>query len=190
MSSSSETSEQGMLHIYTGDGKGKTTAAIGLAIRALGANIRILFIQFDKDPDDDNHYMERKILRAMPNIKFVATGKNRMKDDGTFRFGIEQSDLEEAQKGLSEVKRYIQDDEFGMIILDEAITAMRFGLISEENLRNIIGLWKQHGKKSELILTGRGATEWLINEADLVTEMKKIKHYFDKGVRARVGIEF
>jgi len=185
-----KTSKPGMLHVYTGDGKGKTTAAMGLALRASGAGMKILIVQFDKCPDDYNHYMERKILMRMDNIVFIATGINRMLNNGTFRFGIEPGDSDEAKRGLMEAKKSIENGNYGMVILDEAITALSYGLISESDLRSIIDLWKQCGKKSELILTGRGATEWLINEADLVTEMKKIKHYFDKGVKARIGIEF
>jgi cob(I)alamin adenosyltransferase len=180
----------GMLHVYTGDGKGKTTSSIGLCVRAASADKKVLFIQFDKGPHDDLHYSERKMLFKMENVTLIPTGCNRRKEDGTFRFGVEQSDLDEAERGLREAHAGIESTAFGLVILDEIVTSVTYNLIKREDLQKLIDLWTANGKKHDLILTGRGADNWLIDQADLVTEMKKIKHYFDKGFLARKGIEF
>ena len=180
----------GMLHVYTGDGKGKTTSSVGLCVRAAASGKKVLFIQFDKDPLDDTYYSERKVLFKMDNVTLIPTGCNRRLDDGTFRFGVEPQDTAEAERGLAETEKGIDSIEYGLVILDEIVTSVTYSLIKKEDLQKVIDLWAAKGKKHDLVLTGRGAENWLIEQADLVTEMKKIKHYFDKGFLARKGIEF
>ena len=182
--------ELGMLHVYTGDGRGKTTSAIGLALRSAGAGFKVLIVQFDKGPDNSDHYSERKSLAQIKNIKLVVTGLDRMQHDGSFRFGVENGDIEEAKRGLAEATKGLLGNDYKMIILDEIITACSYSLIPEKDLGDIVGIWRKTGRRTELVLTGRGAPSWLSDDADLVTEMRKIKHYFDKGVKARAGIEY
>jgi cob(I)alamin adenosyltransferase len=126
----------------------------------------------------------------MENITLIATGCERMSDGQDFRFGIEPSDLEEAQRGMRETLSAIDSGKYDMIILDEIITGVTYGLLKPENLEEIITRWRENGQSSELVLSGRDASDKLIEQADLVTEMRSIKHYFDKGIPARKGIEF
>ena len=179
-----------MIHLYIGEGKGKTSAAIGLAIRAAGAGKKIAFIQFDKGfGRGRKHYSERNILAKISNIDLFATGCERMNPDGTFRYGITAEDRKEAQKGLQISEKILRENKYDVIILDEILTSISTKLISEEDVDRIIDLHKKN-PQNELILTGRCECEKLIEKADLVTEMKKIKHYFDKGTKARKGIEY
>lgn len=191
MTQESSTSNEGRLHVYTGDGKGKTTSCVGLAVRASGAGLSILFIQFDKGPpDDSNLYSERKILHSIENITLIPTGCARVQSDGSFRMGTTNEDKIEAKRGLDEAVTGIREGKYDLIILDEIVTSTTYGLIQKEDLESIVNLWIECGKKCELVLSGRGASDWLVNQADLVTEMKKIKHYYDKGIPARHGIEY
>ncbi|MBU1024093.1 cob(I)yrinic acid a,c-diamide adenosyltransferase [bacterium] len=182
--------DEGMLHVYTGDGKGKTTSCIGLAIRSAGAGHNVLIIQFDKGPDSDTLYSERKVLKGIDKITLIPTGCNRREPDGTFRFGVDQNDIDEANRGLSEIRKGIRSGNFDLIVGDELITSASTGLIKKEDLKDVVSEWLESGRKCELILSGRNCDDWLMENADLVTEMKKIKHYFDKGTLARKGIEY
>lgn len=180
----------GMLHVYTGDGKGKTTSSIGLCIRAAASGMRVFFLQFDKGPQDSQYYSERKILSQVNNLTLIATGCNRMMDDGKFRFGVIQEDIDEAQRGLEETRIALESGAYELIILDEIISAAKYSLLKNEDIQKVIDLWVSFDKKQDLVMTGRGAEDWLIEQADLVTEMKKVKHYYDRGFLARKGIEF
>ncbi len=170
--------KKGYIHIYTGDGKGKTTAALGLIIRALGHNKKIAMIQFMKD---DKNYGEYKFLHD--KITLLQVGRNEFVnfDDP------EQIDIDLAQKGFEKAKEIIFSKEYDIIILDEINVAMMFGLIGEDS---IVDLMNNKPESLELIMTGRGASEKMIEHADLVTEMKEIKHYYTKGIIARQGIEY
>jgi cob(I)alamin adenosyltransferase len=190
MSQSLNSIDQGMLHVYTGDGKGKTTSVIGLAIRAVASGKKVLIVQFDKGPVDNSYYSERIVLGTLENITLIATGCERMSDGRNFRFGNEQRDMDEAQRGVKETLGAIDSGKYDMIILDEIITGVTYGLLKQENLEDIINRWRKSGQSSELVLSGRGASDKLIEQADLVTEMRSIKHYFNKGIPARKGIEF
>lgn len=164
-----------MIQIYTGDGKGKTTASIGLAVRA-SAHYKVLFVQFIKKGDSS----EIEVLNKLENIdarglgggKWVFSDKNKGKERGKAKEGIE----------------YIlkNHEKYQVVVMDEAITAVDLGIIKESELIDLLG---KIDKDQEIILTGRGATKTLIEKADLVTEIKKIKHYYDNGVKARKGIE-
>src|SRR5439155_16978046 len=132
--------ESHYLHVYYGGGKGKTTAAIGLAVRAAGAGKRVLFLQFDKgfDKERGEHYAERKVLRAIPEITLFPTGCERIRADGTFRFGVEPADLVESARGLAEAKRAVGSRDFDLVILDETLGALAYGLLDEPQVMQIL----------------------------------------------------
>ena len=169
---------RGFVQVYTGNGKGKTTAAIGLAIRAAGAGLKVFIGQFIKTGD----YSEIKTLKRLSDIIVVE------------QFGLgyfigrnpTQEDVDAARRGVERVQAIFNSNEYNVVILEEANVAVRYGLISEEDL---LGLIEQRPDNKELVITGRWATQLVIQKADLVTEMKDIKHYYRKGVEARVGIE-
>jgi len=178
------------LQIYTGEGKGKTTAALGLAIRAAGAGWRVLIVQFDKGSRQGNeHYSERTILRSIPGIVLEPTGLERMMPDGSFRFGVTSADRAEAERGLALAEKGVADPSYGLVVLDDLIGGMSYGLIPRPGVDRIIEVWSR-SRTCELVLTGRDAPAELVAIADLVTEMKKVKHYFDAGLSAREGIEW
>jgi cob(I)alamin adenosyltransferase len=169
---------RGYTQVYTGDGKGKTTAAIGLAIRAAGAGLKVFIAQFIKMGD----YSEIKALQRFSDLITI-------EQFGFGRFANRQPsarDIEAAQKGLERVKSVMASDAFKIVIMEEANVAVKYGLIAVQDLLDLI-VNKPDDK--ELVITGRGASPKLIERADLVTEMKLVKHYFQKGVAARVGIE-
>lgn len=180
---------KGMLHIYTGDGKGKTTAAIGLAIRAAGAEMKVAFIQFDKGWEGEEFYFERKILRKIDNIDLFPTGTLRHHKDGSFRFDLKEEDIKEARRGLEIAYKILKEGKYHLVILDEIIVSIYTKLLSLEEVLNLIKFWRQNCQ-NELVLTGRYAPEEILKEADLITEMKNLKHYFNSGIKARKGIEF
>jgi len=169
---------KGYIHIYTGNGKGKTTAALGLAIRAAGAGLHVLFAQFIKG----RLYSELKALsRFSDQIKVQQFGLPH------FIHGEPSApDIEAARYGFESVKSSMLSGKFDIIIIDEGNVAVTCGLISKQDLLDLIAMKPEN---LELVITGRGALPEIIDKADLVTEMKDIKHYYDKGVDARTGIE-
>jgi len=175
----------GMVQVYTGDGKGKTTAALGLALRALGHGMRVHIVQFMKNPDMmDDIYGEIKVSRdLLPGLAIHSFGLPKwvMKDD------ITPEDKEEAQKALGFARDLTKDKTIDLIILDEVLVAVDFGLIELEELLDFID---KRPPNKELVLTGRNAPPEIIDKADLVTEMRPIKHYHEKGAPARKGIEY
>ena len=171
-------STRGYTQVYTGDGKGKTTAALGLAIRAAGAGLKVFIAQFIKMGD----YSEIKALRRFSDLITVEQyGLGRFTDGKP-----SPEDINAAHEGLKKVKSIMQSEEYKIIILEEANVAAMLGLIA---VQDILSLIVNKPEKTELIITGRGAAPRIIDNADLVTEMKNIKHYYKKGVRARLGIE-
>jgi len=186
--------DKNMLHIYYGYGKGKTTAVMGLAMRALGAGKKVAVVQFDKGYDGTNeHYAERNILRKLKEIGYpieiYPTGCERMNADGTFRFKNAEEDFEEAKRGLKIAKELIEKGGIDLLILDEAVAAVVYHLLKKEDVEELIELYKKK-RKFEFVMTGHKLWEGLEEKADLVTEMRKVKHYFDAGIPARLGIEF
>lgn len=186
--------DKNCLHIYYGYGKGKTTSTIGLAIRALGAGKKVALVQFDKGYDGTNeHYAERVVLRKLKSdgfeIELYPTGCERMNSDGTFRFGNEEQDYAEAKRGLSIAKDLIVNGNQDVLILDESIATVAYNLLNKSDIEELIDLFKKN-KHFELIMTGHKLWEGLEEKADLITEMRKVKHYFDNGIPARLGIEF
>lgn len=167
-----------MIQVYTGDGKGKTTAALGLALRAAGAGLKVYIGQFCKG----KRYSELTALKKIKNIKIEQFGT------GCF-IGKKPSfkDMGLAESGLEKVEKILQKKTYNVAILDEINFALKAKLIK---LEDIIGLIKKAPKSIELVLTGRYAHPKIIKAADLVSEVKEIKHYFKKGIAARRGIEF
>lgn len=170
--------QKGYIQVYTGNGKGKTTAAIGLTHRAVGAGKKVFFGQFVKGMI----YSEIKALQQyLPSVDVR-------------QYGLEcfiyrkpsQEDIEAARKGLVEVTEIVKSGDYDVIILDEANIAVYYELFSIEELIDVL---KQKQDKTEIVITGRYARPELIELADLVTEMREIKHYYQKGIEARLGIE-
>ncbi|HOL81217.1 MAG TPA: cob(I)yrinic acid a,c-diamide adenosyltransferase [Ignavibacteriales bacterium] len=168
-----------MIHVYTGNGKGKTTSAIGLSIRTAGYGKKVLFTQFVKDME----YSEIKILKTILNIEYKRYGKgcfiSRDPDD---------EDIQLIKNGLKEIKDLIEKNDYMLVVLDEVNIALKYNLLTLEDLKFFFNIYKDNLNK-DLVLTGRYAPEELIEIADLVTEMKEIKHYFNDGILARDGIE-
>jgi cob(I)alamin adenosyltransferase len=170
--------KQGYTHVYTGDGKGKTTAALGLVVRACGANLKVYIGQFMKC----GQYCEIKTLRRLfPNVKVEQYGK------GCFIRGKPgKEDIRAARTGLDKLTAAMLGGKYDIIIADEVNTAVAAKVLTEQAL---LGLILLKPANVELVLTGRSATKRTVKLADLVTEMREIKHYYRKGVRARRGIE-
>ena len=169
---------KGYVHVYTGNGKGKTTAAMGLALRATGAGKKVYIAQYAKGM----HYSELDaIAKHLPNITLKQYGL------GCFIFNVpKQADIEAANVGLREVEAIISGCEYDVIILDEANIAVFYNLFSVQDL---IAILNKRNPATEIVITGRYACEEIMEYADLVTEMTEIKHYYKQGVQARVGIE-
>jgi cob(I)alamin adenosyltransferase len=177
-------------HIYTGKGKGKTTAAIGLAVRALGAGLKVAFVQFDKGHDGPgDYYFERRILRQLANLDLFPFGKERVLGPKTFRFKNVEADFEEARKALSKAEDLIMDGGHDLVILDEIITCVMTKLVQPVEVIHLIDQYNQE-RKCELVMTGHEAWPELMTRADLVTDMRKVKHYFDEKSPPKEGIEY
>jgi len=169
---------KGYVHIYTGDGKGKTTAAIGLALRAVGAGMKVFIVQFLKGKASSEFI---PLAKQSNSITFAQYGR-----DCLIKGKPTQEDKILAIRGLHEAREAINSGKYDLIILDEVIVAVLLDLVSLDELLNLI---KKKPDHVELVLTGRKADPKLIEAADLVTEMKEIKHYYSQGVSARTGIE-
>lgn len=170
----------GRIHVYYGNGKGKTTAAVGLAVRAAGSGLRVLVFQFLKN----NSSNERKILEAIPNVTCLP-GREQVRFVSNMN-GDERAELRHYNnKALDEIVKFCGP--FDMLLLDEALCAVNLQVLSEEKLISFI-MHKPRGL--EIVLTGHQITEQLLEIADYVTEVKKIKHHFDQGRTAREGIEY
>lgn len=168
----------GLIQIYTGSGKGKTTAAIGLAMRASGAGLSVYMQQFIKNAA----YSEIRAIAKVKNIKIEQCGR------GCFVKGKPKPrDLECAQRGLKRSARAIRSGAYDLVILDEINVAIRVGLFSKEEVINMLS---QKPASVEVVLTGRYCPPEIMKKADLVTEMKNVRHPFDKGAQARRGIEY
>ena len=170
---------KGYTQIYTGRGKGKTTAAIGLCVRAAGAGLKVFFGQFIKMGD----YSEIKILKERFS-EFITL--EQFGGHGFINGKPTDEHRRAAALGLSRIKSVMESGNYDVIILEEINVAVSLGLVKVEEILELIA---RKPDNVELVLTGRGADHRLIEAADLVTEMKEIKHYFKKGVKARVGIE-
>lgn len=170
---------EGKVQVYTGNGKGKTTAAFGLAIRAVGAGKKVFFGQFVKGKT----YSEIEAIQQYVHqitIKQYGRGCFIYKDPT-------QEDIEAAQIGLQEMANILSAGTYDLVVMDEACIALYFKLFDVELLLMAI---KNRAKHTEVVVTGRYAPEELIAMADLVTEMKEVKHYYNQGLEARKGIEY
>ena len=171
--------KQGLVQIYTGDGKGKTTAALGLSLRAAGRGLKVFIAQFVKGM----YYGELKALeRFAPQITLRQYGRKCfIQDEPT------EEDVRLAREGWGEIRDIMKQEACDLLILDELGIALYYRLIS---LEEVIELVRSKPDSVELVLTGRKMPEALYKQADLVTEMREIKHYYNAGVQARKGIEF
>ncbi len=172
--------EKGYIHIYTGNGKGKTTSSIGLAIRAVGSSKKVFFGQFMKQGD----YSEIKILKErFPEITIKQFGNNK------FVYDYKPTDIqiEQAKEGFEYIKDVIINGDYDIVILDEICVVIFLEMIDVDEFIEVV---KNKKESMELVLTGRYAHDKLVDIADLVSEIKEVKHYFNENVRARVGIEF
>ncbi|MGQ9708132.1 MAG: cob(I)yrinic acid a,c-diamide adenosyltransferase [bacterium] len=168
-----------MVQVYTGNGKGKTTAAFGLALRAAGHNWRVLVVQFLKG---DSTYGEVQAARYIPGLEVRQFGLKTFVEKGRPK----PQDLSLAQEGLKFARSSINSGKYQLVILDEINVAVDYGLVL---LDDVLRLCQQCPPDVELVLTGRGAKRQLIEIADLVSEVNEIKHPFQKGVVNRVGID-
>jgi len=169
---------KGYIHVYTGNGKGKTTAALGLALRAYGAGKKVFIGQFVKGKPYSEIVAIEKYLKGIV-----------IKQYGLDCFIYKEPDIDDIQaacKGLEEMGRIILSGEYDIVVMDELNIALYYKLF---DIKEVIELIKNKPSHVELIITGRYANEKIIEIADLVTEMKEIKHYYSKGVEAREGIE-
>jgi cob(I)alamin adenosyltransferase len=171
--------ELGLVHVYTGMGKGKTTASLGLAFRAAGRGLNVLMIQFLKPPEN---YGEHLAAGHFENLTIIPMGLDHMVGRVP-----KAEDIRIAKETLAEARDLIYSEKYDLVILDECNVAVSWGLI---NSKDVIDMLKERPANIEIVLTGRGAPKELIDYADLVTEMKMVKHPFDKGIKARKGIEY
>jgi len=171
--------EKGFIQIYTGNGKGKTTAAIGLGIRATGEGLKVYMIQFMKG----RKYSEISALENIKNFTVVQFGR----DEFVSKEHPDQIDIDYARKGFEHAKKIIQQGEYDVVILDELNVAVDYNLIP---LNDVLQLLSEKPEKVELILTGRYASPEIVRHADLVSELLEIKHPYQTGVENRKGIDW
>ena len=171
--------KKGLIHVYTGTGKGKTTAAIGLGVRAAGDGLKVVMIQFMKG----RRYSELDALEQIQNFSVVQFGR----DEFVSKEKPEQIDIDLAQKGLAYAKEVIRKQSYDVVILDEINVALEYRLIS---FQDVLQLLKDKPESLELVLTGRYASPEIIKHADVVSEILEIKHPYQKGVLSRKGIDW
>ena len=172
--------KKGFVQVYTGNGKGKTTAALGLCLRANGANLKVYFGQFMKDMETSEVTNIKKLMKDVCVKQFGLGCKCYI--DGNFT----EEYIERTCKGFEDALNALKSEEYDVVILDEINVAAHYKLI---DVSDVLAMIDQKPQKTELILTGRYAPQEIIEKADLVTEMAEVKHYFNNGVEARVGIE-
>lgn len=176
-----EIMKKGLIHVYCGDGKGKTTAAMGLAVRAAGSGMKVVILQFLKGRE----VSELHSLKLIPNITILRNEK----DLGFFNTMSEENKsltISYHNENLKKVMKILENKECDMLILDEICAAYRLGMVDKEIIDNFI-INKE--EELELVLTGREPDELFLQYADYVSEIKKIKHPYDKNINARIGIE-
>jgi cob(I)alamin adenosyltransferase len=174
--------KKGLIQVYTGDGKGKSTAAIGQAARAAGHGLKVGFVSFFKDPDVFG-YGEYKSLEKLGVKAFLFAKKH---PHFYKELNLENVCLE-CTEALAFIRELFQDTSWDMLVLDEINIAVRDGFLKEED---VLSLLKTKPEKLELVLTGRGATEKIMEKADLVSEVREVKHPYSQGIKSRKGIEY
>ncbi len=176
----SESHSRGLVQIFTGDGKGKTSAALGVVLRALGHGLRVYIVFFMKG---DYPYGERNILSKLPNVTVASFGQREFVDPAN----IKPEEIEQARQALAAAREVVLSGDYDLVVLDEVNIAVAWKMVE---LDEVLRLIRDKPKNVELILTGRQANTELVKLADLVTEMLKIKHPYDEGVLARKGIDY
>jgi cob(I)alamin adenosyltransferase len=172
--------EKGLVQVYTGDGKGKTSAAFGLALRAVGRGLKVYIIQFIKGGFD---YGELYIVEKIPNLKLATFGRGKFITETP----PSEEDSKLAKEAFELAKKVVKGGEYDVVVLDEVNVALNLKMISIDEVMDLI---RNKPKHVELILTGRYAPVQIIDAADLVTEMREVKHPYAQGVPPRKGIEF
>ncbi len=170
---------RGQVHVYTGNGKGKTTAALGVALRAAGAGLRVFIAQFVKDMEYGEVFAIRRSLSGSVEIKLYGSGCFIDRKPA-------EKDIDYARRGLAEASLAMASGKYDVVILDEANIATYFGLISPGELVDAVA---RRCDTVEVIVTGRYASQAILDVADLITEMKEVRHYYEKGVPSRSGID-
>ena len=174
--------KKGLIQVYTGNGKGKSTAAIGQAARAAGHGLKVGFISFFKDPDAFG-YGEYKSLEKLGVKTFLFARKHPH-----FYKELNPDDVcQQCRQGLESIKELFQDQSWDMLVLDEINIAMRDGFLKEDD---VLSLLQMKPEKLELVLTGRGVGQRIIEKADLVSEIREVKHPYTRGIKSRKGIEY
>ncbi len=176
----SKSSGLGLIQVYTGNGKGKTTAALGLALRAWGRGLRVCVIQFMKVGEE---YGEISALRKLPGIDLFQYGRDQLITKGKHT----KEDVALAKRGMRKAKGALSGKKYDLVILDEVNVIAYFGIVAPQEVMNVI---RSRAENVEVVMTGRKAPKLFIDEADLVTEMRMVKHPYDSGVLARAGIEY
>jgi cob(I)alamin adenosyltransferase len=169
-----------MVHVYTGDGKGKTCAALGEVLRALAHGLRVYIVYFMKG---DYPYGERRILSQLPNVEWVSFGSREFIDPAN----IKPEEIEQAKLALAAGSAAVLSGKYDLVVLDEVNLAAAWNMIELEEVINLI---KEKPPNVQLILTGRRADTEFIKLADFVSECLKIKHPYDKGILAQKGIDW
>lgn len=172
--------EKGLVQVYTGNGKGKTTAAFGLALRAAGRGLKVYIIQFIKGGFD---YGELYVVDRLPNVTLKAFGRGKF----VTAKPPEKEDVQHAEEALTLAEKTVRSGEHDIVILDEVNVALDLKLLDLERVLKLVRGKPEH---VELVLTGRNAPAEIVQLADLVTEMKEVKHPFARGSEARKGIEY
>lgn len=172
--------EKGLIQVYTGNGKGKTSAAFGLALRAVGNGLKVFVIQLIKGGFD---YGELQVVKFLPNLELRAFGRGKF----ITQTPPDKEDVRLAREGFELAKKMIESGDFDVVILDEINVAMHLKLIKVDEVLDLI---RNKPKHVELVLTGRNAPAEIVEIADLVTEMKEIKHPYALGAQPRKGIEY
>lgn len=174
--------ENGLILIHTGNGKGKTTAALGLCFRAIGQGMKALMLSFIKSSQKTGEMRAAKLLE--PDFKMVLMGQGFIK---TQKGHFSEETIKNVKESWEYAKKEIFSDEYDLIVLDEINHLIDYGLLDVED---VVGVIQNKPRRLNLVLTGRNAKSQLIDIADLVTEMKEIKHHYKNGIKARKGIEF
>jgi cob(I)alamin adenosyltransferase len=172
---------KGLVLVYTGNGKGKTTAALGLALRSIGHGRHVFMVQFKKS---DSSYGEiQAISKYLPDFRVLQSGKNKMSSDGA----LVEDERSVVLDGFNQGKEALVSGEYDLVIFDEINVVMDHGQLTVQEVKDMLSLRPEH---VDVVLTGRNAPEEIVNIADLVSEVQEIKHYFHAGVKARAGVEF
>ncbi|MDP2335403.1 MAG: cob(I)yrinic acid a,c-diamide adenosyltransferase [Bacteroidota bacterium] len=172
----------GLIHIYTGEGKGKTTAAVGLAVRALGHGMKVCYAHFNKQPELYGYNEIQSLQKLGATILAYTKGHWSFNQEVT-----RESSREDVQNGLLTLSEFIQNEQSDLLVMDEILISVRDGVLMEDELISFIDRKPKH---LELVMTGRGASDGLIERADYVSNIQKIKHPYDQQIFSRQGIEY